>query len=70
MTKSYKVKNIDNCLKDKKKIERSMVMSSNTISDPKTVMVISLDTNLTFFTVSCSVITSYFANMTIFFWWF
>lgn len=43
-----------NCLKNKKQVEKSSVSFSNTISNPRTMMIISSDTMIALFTMFAS----------------
>jgi hypothetical protein len=60
------VESVINGLSKEKKEKGPMVVSSHTISNPKAVMVESLDTDLTFLTVLCSVVASYLAKTTVY----
>ena len=64
MTESDKIKQIIDGLKEKKKVERSMIVPSHTITNPKTMMIESLHTYLTFSAMFSSVVTSYLAYIT------
>ena len=65
MAQGDKIESVVDSLKDKKKIEWSMIMSSYTISNPEAMMIVSFNTNLTFLAMPCSVVTNYFANIAI-----
>ena len=61
MAESDKIKQIVDSLKEKEKIEGSMIVPSHTIANPKTMMIESLHAYLTFSAMFSSVVTSYLA---------
>ena len=60
----YEVECIIAGLIEEEQIKRKMIMPSYTIANPKAMMVISLNTDLTFLAMLCTVLTFYTAFTT------
>jgi hypothetical protein len=68
--KRKKKKNVRKSFPEKKEKKLFVVVSSDTITNPKTMMIVSLNTNSTLSAMPCSIVTNDFAYLAAKFIWF